>query len=329
MIMNKIVIRIVVFLLAIILLLVLLFSRRNPFGKSNSSFAIESGRDITSIEFLSKGEKLALVKAGESWLINGKTEARKTAVLFIGSVLSGIQIKSPVTPELFENEITLKGIVPVKVKVYEGRKLLKSIIVYKTKSNHYGNIMKINGRSKPFIVALPGYEGDIGSFFTLNELFWQPYTVFNLLPSEIGSVDFENLSDTSSSFSLLRRNHHFTVTDREKELNGYDSTLVTRYLSYFTWIPFESWALDIGEDEIKQISSQQPLYRITVNTTGGVKIILTLWERSILENGMKIKDSDRLLGKIQKSDEFFVMRYFDVDPLLKKRSYFFKRQANF
>jgi hypothetical protein len=47
------------------------------------------------------------------------------------------------------------------------------------------------------------------------------------------------------------------------------------------------------------------------------------------ENGIKIKDSDRLLGKIQKSDEFFVMRYFDVDPLLKKRSYFFKRQSYF
>jgi len=45
-------------------------------------------------------------------------------------------------------------------------------------------MMKIKGGSKPFIVCVPGYEGDIGSGFSLNELFWQPYAVFNLLPSE-------------------------------------------------------------------------------------------------------------------------------------------------
>ena len=41
------------------------------------------------------------------------------------------------------------------------------------------------------------------------------------------------------------------------------------------------------------------------------------------EQGSMTKDSDRLLGKTQNSNEFFVMRYFDIDPLLKKRSYFF------
>ena len=34
-------------------------------------------------------------------------------------------------------------------------------------------------------------------------------------------------------------------------------------------------------------------------------------------------DSDRLLGKTDESNELFIMRYFDIDPLIKKRSYFF------
>ena len=89
-----------------------------------------------------------------------------------------------------KSEISDKGIEPVKVKVYEKRKLIKSFLVYKTPSNSYGNIMKIREGSKPFIVYVPGYEGDIGSAFTLNELFWQPYTVFNLLPSEIAISKF-------------------------------------------------------------------------------------------------------------------------------------------
>ncbi len=30
-----------------------------------------------------------------------------------------------------------------------------------------------------------------------------------------------------------------------------------------------------------------------------------------------------LLGKTDEKDDLFVMRYFDIDPLIKKRSYFF------
>ena len=60
--------------------------------------------------------------------------------------------------------------------------------------------MKLRERSKPFIVYVPGNEVEIGSAFTLNELFWRPYTVFNLLPSEIYSVTLENIADTASSF---------------------------------------------------------------------------------------------------------------------------------
>jgi len=321
--MNKIVIRSVLLSVAIGLLLIVVFKGRSPFGKNNSSFASEPQKEITKIEFSEGGRRLSLEKEGENWLINGKIETRKSGILFIIRVLQEIKIKSPVSAELFESEIRGKGIVPVRVKVYEKRKLLKTFLVYKIRSNTYGNIMKIKEGSKPFIVYVPGYEGDIGSGFTLDELFWQPYTVFNVLPSEIASVNFENLSDTASSFLIVNKNHHSIISGMTRDLTGWDSTLVTRYLSYFIWIPFESWAFEITEEEKKMIESQQPLYRITVNTTGGRKTVLTLWERMTGENGTKTKDSDRLLGKTQTRDELFIIRYFDIDPLLKKRSYFF------
>ncbi|HNW57564.1 MAG TPA: hypothetical protein PKM69_07305, partial [Bacteroidales bacterium] len=234
-----------------------------------------------------------------------------------------IKIKSPVSAELFENEISAKGIIPVRVRAYEKRRLLKSFLVYKTPSNIYGNIMKMREGSKPFIVYMPGFEGDIGSSFTLNELFWEPYNVFNLLPSEIASVTFENESDSSASFSITNENGKYLVSDLKKNLTGWDSSIVTRYLSYFTWMPFESWAFDMSDKEKKAIELQQPLYRITVNTTGNSSTVLTLWERTITKNDSTVRDSDRLFGKTQKRDDYFIMRYFDIDPLIKKRSYFF------
>lgn len=306
----------------ILILIIFLFRTRSPFGKSNSDFASVPTEEITRIEFSQEGEKLSLEKSGEKWTINGKTEARKGGVNFIIRILTEAKIKSPVSPEIFKSEIEDRNISPVIVRVYEERKLLKSFRVYKTISNSYGNIMKMKENSKPFIVHVPGYEVNIGAAFSLREQYWQPYTIFNLLPSEISSVRFENLKDPASSFSIAKKDGKYTLKGNENEIKESDPELIIRYISYFTFIPFESWALDLGREESSSILQQDPLYRITVISAEGKTTELSLWEKLKSENGAKSVDTDRLFGKTRNSDDLFVVRYFDIDPVIKKRSYF-------
>jgi hypothetical protein len=321
--MNRLLFKYLFLFIVIGVLLLILFKVRSPFGKNNSSFASEPKEEITKIELSEGGKKLELAKKGDNWIINGQTEARKSSILFIVRVLKEIKIKSPVSPELFKGEITRKNITPVKVKVYEKRHLLKSFQVYKTRSNTFGDIMRLRQGSKPFIVYIPGYEGDIGSAFIVNELFWQPYTVFNLLPSEIASVRFDNTSDTASAFSINIIDHRYSLNGQAGNLTGWDSLRVNRYISYFARVPFESWAFDLSEAEKKSIAASIPLYRITVVTASGRKKVLQLWGMSTGKGDANSIDSDRLFGKTEDKDELFIMRYFDIDPLIKKRSYFF------
>jgi hypothetical protein len=324
--MNKATIRNILLFILLTVILFYIIKGEYPFGNDNSSFAVEQQKEITRIELSQGNNRLSLEKEGAGWLVNGKNNARRNGIQFILGIIKEMKIKSPVTPELFNSEISENGINPVKVSVYENRRLLRSFLVYRTRSNAYGNIMKIRERSKPFIVHVPGYEGDIGSAFILNELYWQPFILFNLLPSEIASVKVENFSDTSTSFLIINNNRRFVVSNLRSELAGWDSSLVIRYFSYFTRIPFESWAFDLSDEEKKRIKSGQPLIRITVTCTGTGKLkqVLTLWEREKIENGIKISDSDRLWGKTENSDEIFSVRYFDIDPILKKRFYFFR-----
>lgn len=316
--MNKKVIWILPFFIIIILLLL---RNRSPFGKSNTSFALSPADEITRIELNDGSKKISLEKEGNSWLLNGEKEIRRNGALFLMRVLQEMQIKSPVSPEMFRKEV--KGKMFVRVKAYNRHSLIRSFIVYKTQSNKYGNIMKMKESSKPFIMYIPDYDGNIGSAFTLNELFWMPYTIFDLLPSEIEGVKFENFADTASSFSIIRNGRRFLLYDNGKSLNGYDSTLVTRYLSYFTHVPFESWSFETSSEERKEIVSGPPLYRITVEKAGGAEAVLTLWQKKIITGGSENTDSDRLYGKTDSSDELFIVRYYDIDPLIKKRSYFF------
>ena len=307
----------------LLLLLIYLLKERSPFGGKNTSFAAKPRKEITAIEFSNDRDKLYLEKKGDEWVVNKKFETRKSSILFILKILKEMEIKSPVTPEMFNKEIVENGVTPVKVKVSERGKVIRSFLVYKTASNTYGNIMKLREGSKPFIVYVPGNDVEIGSAFTLNELFWQPYTVFNLLPSVIYSVVLENMADTGSSFKIENDNHRFRLYGQSEELTGWDTSQLVRYISYFTHVPFESWAFDLSVGEKENITKQQPLYKITVTGRGGVRSALVLWERSLDVDGAKKSDTDRLWAKKDDNEEIFIIRYTDIDPLLKKRSYFF------
>lgn len=321
--MNKVFIRslLTAVFLILLLILILLFRSRSPFGKGQTSFASEPKNEITRIELFDGDKRLFLTSRHGKWFVNDRQEARESGVIFLIRIITEMKIKSPVSPELFNAEITEKAIRPIRVKVFENSKLLRSFFVYKTGSNKYGNIMKIKQRSKPFIVYVPGFEGDIGSGFVVNDLYWQPYTLFNLLPSEISSVTFENLQDSSSSFSISHRNNSYTISDLNTELTGYDNLRIARYISYFTFIPFEKWAFDIDEIEKNRIESGNPLFTIKAVKTTGTDITLKLWRKYDIEKNTI--DTDRLWAKTGNHDELFIVRYFDIDPVLKKRSYFF------
>jgi hypothetical protein len=323
--MNKLIARYFLIFIGAGALLFFLFRERIPFGKDNSSFSVDGDIVITRIDFFQGKNKLSLEKSGERWLINKKDEARKSAVIFIIRTLHEIQIKSPVSSEIFGRDIIEKNLDPVKVHIFSGRKLVKSFFVYKTSSNSYGNIMKIKPDSKPFIVYIPGYEENIGTHFIVNELFWKPYSVFSLLPSQIDRVKVEYPSDTSASFMIRNNKRIFSLSDLHNDISGWDTVKVKRYFTYYTSIPFETWAFDLTENEKKTIGSAQPMIKISVKPFQGEEIILTVWEKWNSADGVRTKDSDRVFAKTGERDEIFIMRYFDLDPILKKRSYFFTK----
>lgn len=312
---------IILFVVILAGLIVVFTGRHSPFGKKNTSFASRPQKEITRIVMSGDDRQLVLENENGRWLINGKTETRKSSVSHILRILREMNIKSPVSNGLFDSVIVRNDIAPVTVKVFENRKLLSDFLVYKTSANIYGNIMKKSERSKPFIVFVPGQDADIGSAFTMNELYWQPYTIFNLLPSEIISVRFENLSDTGTSFSIQKNGKTYELmTYGGNNITGADSMLVRRYLTYFTFIPFESWALGMNQDEKEKITGEPPAYSIIVRTLDR-EIAVSLWER---KNPDGSSDSDRLYGKTGDAPELFIVRYFDIDPVLKKREYFLR-----
>jgi hypothetical protein len=77
-------------------------------------------------------------------------------------------------------------------------------------------------------------------------------------------------------------------------------------------------------EDRKKITGAEPLFRITVRDSNGGLNMVRLWQKSIEKDGESGIDPDRLWGMNNNSDRIFIVKYFDIDPVLKKRSYFFQ-----
>jgi hypothetical protein len=312
-------------LVLVMISLKIFFIDRSPFGKDNSSYALDKDKIVSRIEMTRGDEKLIIKDDNGTLSVNGTTRVRKGEVITLLNLISEIQIKSPVSDDAF-NEVVIKpGIEPVKVKIFVKNRLIKTYLVYRTESNVYGNIMKTSEKAKPFIIYAPGFENNIGSFFELNELVWLPYTVFNLMPSEIDAIDVRYNEDKESSFKIETDEKNKLITDSEgATITNCDSLKVLRYLSYYTYVPFEKWAFELSQEEKGKIILQEPSVKISVSTKSGQNIILSIWERKAIVGSETIVDTDRVWGRLDNSDNIFIMRYFDIDPILKKKAYFIR-----
>jgi hypothetical protein len=311
-------------LVLILILLKIVFIDSLPFGKDNSSFAVEQDKIVSKIELTRENENLVLKIDKGVWTVNGISGVSKSEIIAFLSLLYEIQIKSPVSDDAFNKLIVEPGIEPVKVRIFVKNRMHKTFLVYKTDINVYGNIMKTSEKAKPFIVYAPGFEDNIGSFFEMNEQSWLSKTIFNLMPSEIQSVEVKYSTD-NESFTIENKGRSYIISDSNGVIGNVDSIKVFRYLSYFTYIPFEKWAFEISQEEKSRITVTVPEVIISVSTKTGLNTVLSVWERRNIVDNAIILDTDRVWGRLDKSDNIFIMRYFDIDPILKKREYFIKK----
>ncbi|MBE0674780.1 MAG: hypothetical protein IH591_08975 [Bacteroidales bacterium] len=311
---------------AILILLitgVLLMNRRGTFNRQNTSFAVDGNMEITGVRLTQEEESIRLRKTSEGWVVNEAGEARSSAVSFLLQTITDIGIKSPLSEEIFKSEILDNEISPVKVEVWSGRKRVKTFLVYKTDSNIYGNIMRRSERSKPFIMAIPGFDGSIGSNFNMNELFWMPFNIFRKLPASIASVEVSYAGRPEESFIVYNPAFGTTPALIEYAEQKFDSLKVKRYISYYTWVPFESWDFSLDADRADSIRRTPPFITIIVTGVDGTAETLFLWHRPSGSPDEGQFDNDRVWGSKQIDGQIFIARYFDLDPLLRKKSYFF------
>ena len=129
------------------------------------------------------------------------------------------------------------------------------------------------------------------------------------------------LQDSTGSVRL-----HSLPADNPVE--NLDSSRVLRYLSYFSSLRFERWVSEEDSINLNEVFASQPVYELSIKDKSGS--VLNLKTYPILRETEKIKqeiDLNRIYGRMNNEPELVVIKYIDIDPVLKVRSNFIEKPA--
>ncbi|MBM3420311.1 MAG: hypothetical protein FJY11_04160 [Bacteroidetes bacterium] len=74
------------------------------------------------------------------------------------------------------------------------------------------------------------------------------------------------------------------------------------------------------------VISSRPFAIITLELADGKSKTLRLWNKTIISDSVTVQDTDRAWGNLNDAGNLFVVRYYDIDPILRKMSYFFQQE---
>ncbi len=310
----------------ILLIAVILIRRYGGFSVDSGDFAITHSDRVTAVILEKQGERLMLTRGESGWLVNERYEARPSAIQFLLETLSRISIKSTVPESQFQEEWKRDSSSVIRVEIRERPGKIKSFLVYPVTSNPYGNYFKKRVKGIPFIVNIPGYSGNVGSLFITNEKFWLPHTLYSCQPSDIQMIKMLIYDNEPQSFVIYQdtpgavKLHSFP---EEEPVQNLDTGRVYRYLSYFNNLRFERWVFDSDSVDIPAVLSSQPRHELIIQEHSGRRTTIRTYPivREI-ENGEKETDLNRIYANRNDEKELVIVKYVDIDPILKERNYF-------
>jgi len=311
---------VVAIMIIVVGILIIIINR--PFGSGKPVFYIENPDEVNRVIISSEDGKVKITKGDDGWFIDEGMKARNGAIEFLLKTLEDMRIKSPVSDNLF-NELTADETTEhIEVEVYGKRRLIQAFKVYRNNNPEYPDIMQKKEKTEPYFMYIPGYDTDPADHFIADKKFWLPFTIFRLNAGQIATISMDYYNQPDSSFKIIRTGEGISFLSKEYHDSSIDSLALGRYLSYFTYVPFEDYEYNVSTEIKDSITESTPYFNLKLVTIDSDTIDLYTWKR-ILKNGNSIlADTDRMWGSLNGGEDLIIIKYYDIDPLIKEPAYF-------
>lgn len=304
-----------------------------------TDFAIEDISQIGHIELSSKyGNKMDLNIQEDHWLVNNNYPADPAAIKSLLSVLHTLEVESNV-PDDYRQKIILKlASDAIKIKIHDksGDEIKTIYAGGDASSKGAFMILEKDGKiaKNPYIVNVPGFQGQFMYKLSLDTISWRSKRVFETDSKDLSliSVTYPNVPKESFTMHIdedeilikpihdsLQNNHH---VDRDK---------VVQFLLEMSSKSFEYYA---DQDSIKaKILAGSPFCTISTTSLEGAVKTFKMYYMPVNERSFKqiedlsnpnAYDRERFYALVSGRNNFVVGQFLVFAPVLKRYQDFFK-----
>ncbi|MFO8235215.1 MAG: DUF4340 domain-containing protein [Bacteroidales bacterium] len=321
---------VIIFILVVLSVFVYLQDKNSTLDSALTDFRLDKD-EIPDSLVLSRNKQdtyICLSKRGEDWYIDNQLPARQNAIETLLKAMRNLVVEAPVTEASKETVVDLVEQSSIRVEVFDDHIRLKDYYIEDSPYKKDITYMMMTGTKDPFLMNLPGYKGNIADFFRPDYKYWRSKELFDYSGIDIRKVELIYPQKPEISFVL-----HYTHDDQfilesnhnsEKSINP-DISRASRYFSYFSGIEYEAVldSTELGDS----LENATPYCKILVEDATGNKTTLKTYRKS----GEGKKDA---FGQIDKYDltylygyyndfgEILLIKYTEIDPLLKEIDYF-------
>ena len=291
-------------------------------------FGLGKDQQVDSVLLSSNGNRIKLHRRGGKWYVNEQIYARKKAVQQFFNLLEDIRIEAPAAAD--KREILVEEIRKhrVSVKIYQNDRLIRDYLVEQSPSRKHHNYMMVRNSSHPYLMSLPGYQGDLADLYRVDVSYWRDRTLFDYSGLDIKAVEVIYPEDTASSFLLTYQEDEFLLKDlaRNQWADRFSSNKAARYFSYFGNVRFHSIIMD--DSHLRDsLAQSQPFCTIHITDVKGNPRKLSTYRKPATTREDAFGqhppyDLNFLYGRFEQSEEILLINYTEIDPLLKEINYF-------
>lgn len=331
--MKRIIIAISILLLAAVAFLLFKKDLNHSGNVGVKDFLIEHPEMITKIHYASNNKEegfLTFTKdASQNWWVeNGKnkykvdTSSLKDLLFY---VLAKVEVKTPVNDSSLNRVNRDMAISATLVQLYEGNKLIRKFYAGSRTPDDLGTYMYLPGAERPCITHIPGHDGYLSPYFTVNINNWRSPVIFEANASEIRTLEIKWNEAPQNGFSIQKQGDELGLSDYSGKEVPASRNRILSYLDMFSGITRETGDLPGINRSLERdsILRSTPFFEINAVLTNGEKRGLKLYHRKVSTETyspedkigqLKIYETETYWGVASGSDEIWLMQ----DAILHK-----------
>lgn len=311
---------IIVLIILILLTSYVVFIRKSSSVIDEFSFKLADTSIITRIQLADSTAQVTIKKIDEQWMVNNTFHANQNLVRQFLRIFMNLEI-SLLVPEAetdsINNILAQNG---VKLSFYIGEKITREFIIGQFDKEKEATLITNDDQVAAYLIA-PGLSRNIRKFIETDPLFWRDKQLFNFSSDEISHIYFKDNVSEKNSFKIRKDKDNFMLYDNDNKQVNFDNKKLMRYLSYFGNLKFESLATELDSKNQDSVIIQTSIYVIEASSVSGLNTKLELFSKKDSTQA-DLKDVNFVYGILNAEKHILLIRYFEIDPILKSIRYF-------